>query len=176
MALTIDHTVFKSYFNTGDAPTEAQFHALIDAVALVDAAAGQVVYKDGSNYVTGQIVKTAQVTIPTAEVLTLFTTPKPFGITVPTGYYVQPLSAQLKATYGGTPYATNIALEVGFNGVKPIFNGALNFNSNVFQNLEFEPSGTVIDNADVEVSVNVGNPTAGNSNITVYLTYILIPV
>lgn len=121
-------------------------------------------------------IQYAKVDIPSAEVLTLFTTPKPFGITVPTGYYVQPLSAQLKATYGGTPYATNIALEVGFNGVKTIFNGALNFNTNVFQNLEFEPSGTVIDNADVEVSVNVGNPTAGNSNITVYLTYILIPV
>jgi hypothetical protein len=120
-----------------------------------------------------ECVQTAQVTVPTAEVLQLFTTPKAFGIDVPTGYYVQPISAQLKATYAGVAYATNIALEVGFVGVKPLFNGSLAFNSNTFVNL-MPDDGAMVGDADIIVSVNAGNPTAGNSDITIYLTYILV--
>jgi hypothetical protein len=174
MALAIDHAAFKGYFNAGDKPSEAQFAALIDALALVDASTGTVVYKDGISYVTGQIIKTATVTIPTAEVLQLFTTPKAFGIDVPTGYYVQPLSAQLKATYAGVAYATNIALEVGFTGVKPLFNGSLAFSSNTFVNL-MPDDGAMVGDADLIVSVNAGNPTAGTSDIDVTITFALIP-
>jgi hypothetical protein len=175
MALAIDHAALKGYFNAGDKPSEAQFAALIDALALVDASTGTVVYKDGISYVTGQIVKTATVNIPTAQVLQLFTTPKAFGIDVPTGYYVQPISAQLKATYAGVAYATNIALEIGFAGVKTLFNGSLGFTSNTFVNLELEPDGAIVSDADLYVKVNAGNPTAGTSNIDVTITFALIP-
>lgn len=121
-----------------------------------------------------QCVQTAQVTIPTAEVLTLFTTPKPFGIVVPSGFVAVPISAQLKATYNSVPYATNIALEIGYTGVKTLFNGSLNFNGNRFQNLELETDGALVAASDIEVRVNSGNPTAGNSDITIYLTYTLV--
>ena len=87
-----------------------------------------------------------------------------------------PISAQLKATYNSVPYATNIALEIGYTGVKPLFNGSLNFNGNRFQNLELEPDGALVAASDIEVRVNAGNPTAGNSDITIYLTYILIDI
>jgi hypothetical protein len=176
MALAIDHAAFKGYFNAGDKPSEAQFAALIDALALVDASTGTVVYKDGISYVTGQIVKTATVNIPTAEVLQLFTTPKAFGLVVPSGFVAVPISAQLKATYNSVQYATNVALEIGYTGVKTLFNGSLNFNGNRFQNLELEPDGALVAASDIEVRVNAGNPTAGNSDITIYLTYILIDI
>ena len=120
-------------------------------------------------------IKTAKVDIPTAEVLTLFTTPKAFGLTVPTGFYVQLLSAQMKATYNSATYATNTDLEVGFAGVKPVFlDSVLGFGSSTFVNLEYNDSGAVSAASDVIVSVNNGNPTAGNSDITVYITYALI--
>ena len=122
-------------------------------------------------------VKTVKITIPTAQVLTLYTTPVAFGLTVPVGYYAQLLSAQMKATYGGTPYATNVTLEIGFPSVKAIFTDAvLGFNSNAFVNMDFESSGQYVSATDVVVSVNAGNPTAGNSDIDLYLTYMLIPI
>jgi hypothetical protein len=120
-------------------------------------------------------VKAVKITIPTAQVLTLNTTPVAFGLTVPVGYYAQLLSAQMKATYGGTPYATNLTLEIGFPSVKAIFSeNVLGFNANVFFNMDFDSSGIQVSAADVVVSVNAGNPTAGNSDIDIYLTYTLI--
>jgi hypothetical protein len=122
-------------------------------------------------------IQYAKLTIPTAQVLTLSTTPIAFGLTVPTGYYVQLVSAQMKATYNSVPYATNIGLEVGFSGVKPIFiDDVLGFNSSRFVNLDYESSGLVSAASDVIVSVNGGNPTAGNSDITVYISYLLIEI
>ena len=120
-------------------------------------------------------VKTVKITIPTAQVLTLYTTPVAFGLTVPVGYYAQLLSAQMKATYGGTPYATNVTLEIGFPSVKAIFSdNVLGFNANAFFNMDFESSGAQVSATDVVVSVNAGNPTAGNSDLDIYLTYTLI--
>jgi hypothetical protein len=120
-------------------------------------------------------INTAKVDIPTAEVLNLNTTPKAFGLVVPTGFYVQLLSAQMKATYNSATYATNTGLEVGFAGVKPVFlDSVLGFNSSTFVNLDYNNSGAVSAASDVIVSVNNGNPTAGNSDITVYITYALI--
>jgi hypothetical protein len=122
-------------------------------------------------------IQYAKLTIPTAQVLTLFTTPRAFGLTVPTGYYVQLVSAQMKATYNSVPYATNIDLEVGFSGVKPIFtDNVLGFSSSTFVNLDYESSGLVSAASDVIVSVNAGNPTAGNSDITIYISYLLIEI
>jgi hypothetical protein len=81
----------------------------------------------------------------------------------------------MKATYGGTPYATNVTLEIGFPSVKAIFtDNVLGFNSNAFVNMDFESSGAQVSATDVVVSVNAGNPTAGNSDLDIYLTYTLV--
>jgi hypothetical protein len=119
-------------------------------------------------------VRVAKLVIPTAEVLQLFTTPKAFGLVVPSGFVAVPISAQLNATYNSVQYATNIALEIGYTGAKTLFNGSLNFNGNRFQNLELEPDGALVAASDIEVRVNAGNPTTGDSDITIYLTYALI--
>jgi len=122
-------------------------------------------------------IQYAKLTTPTAQVLTLNTTPKAFGLIVPTGFYVQLLSAQMKATYNSATYATNTELEVGFAGVKPVFlDSVLGFGSSTFVNLDYNDSGAVSAASDVIVSVNNGNPTVGNSDITIYLTYVLIPL
>jgi hypothetical protein len=122
-------------------------------------------------------VQTVKLEIASADVLTLNSVPVAFGLTVPVGYYAQLLSAQMKATYGGTPYATNVILEIGFPSVKSIFaDNVLGFNSNAFVNMDLESSGAQVSATDVVVSVNAGNPTAGNSDITIYLTYVLIEI
>jgi hypothetical protein len=81
----------------------------------------------------------------------------------------------MKATYGGTPYATNVTLEIGFPSVKAIFTDAiLGFSADAFSNIDFENSGKYVSATDVVVSVNAGNPTAGNSDLDIYLTYTLV--
>jgi hypothetical protein len=122
-------------------------------------------------------VQVATLELTSAQILALNTTPVSFGITVPVGYYAQLLSAQMKSTYGGTPYATNLTLEIGFPSVKAIFSeNVLGFNANVFFNMDFDSSGQQVSATDVVVSVNAGNPTAGNSTVKLYLTYILVQI
>lgn len=42
--------------------------------------------------------------------------------------------------------------------------------------MDFDSSGQQVSATDVVVSVNAGNPTAGNSTVKLYLTYILVQI
>jgi hypothetical protein len=128
-------------------------------------------------------VKTVKITIPTAQVLTLYTTPVAFGLTVPVGYFVQPLSIQCGVDFNTVAYATNTSLSVravgadvaiGASGatalaatISKIFNLDTNINTTAGQT-------QFIDGVDLEVFVGIGNPTAGDSNVDVYMTYTLV--
>jgi len=126
-----------------------------------------------------QCVKTATLNIPTAQVLTLGAVPKGFGISVPSGYYIQPLSIQMKAIFNTTPYATNVGLQVycaNSTGYIATEAAALSFSAPVFMNFALlSGADNIGDGGDVEVFVPAGNPTAGDSDITLVLTYILLP-
>ena len=129
-------------------------------------------------------VKSKTVNLTTAQVLTLNTTPVAFGITVPVGYFVQPLSIQCGVDFNTVAYATNTSLSVravgadvaiGASGatalaatLSKIFNLNININTTVGQT-------QFIDGVDLEVFVGIGNPTAGDSDIALTLTYVLIP-
>lgn len=124
----------------------------------------------------------ASVTIPTAQVLTLNTTPVAFGITVPVGYIPIIIGeVLLSATYVSATYATNTNIRIqsvggSFDNVST--NGALGFGATVIRSLDLQKNSTgllYLDGADLEIYVPTGNPTAGDSDITITLTYILIP-
>jgi len=124
----------------------------------------------------------ASVTIPTAQVLTMFTTPVAFGITVPVGYIPVVIGeVLLSATYATATYAANTNIRIrsvggSLDNVSTI--GALAFGATVMRSLDIQNNSSgllYVDGADLEVYVPTGNPTTGDSNITITLTYILLP-
>lgn len=124
-------------------------------------------------------LKTYKLDIPTAQVLTAFTTPIPFGITVPAGYRFQPMSFDFKSDYNTTPYATNISFRIRQVGATShLVAQAINYSANVFVRMAFStaPDIQYVDSADLECYVGTGDPTAGDSDITVYVTGALIQI
>jgi len=133
-------------------------------------------------------VQTAKLFIPSAEVLQLNTTPKAFGLNVPVGYYVQPIAGAFRATNGTTAYDTNVQLAARFIGADiNISNSTANWvralQSTVDRSgvLPFDATigatttdTQVLDATDIEIYVVGGNPLNGDSDITIYLTYMLI--
>lgn len=125
------------------------------------------------NYLCG--IKCASLVIPSADVLTLNTTPVAFGLTVSSGYYVSPISIDFKSEYGGVTYATNLSFRirnVGSSGY--IVSALLNYTADTFIKLLPISDAPLIEGADLECYVQTGDPTAGDSDITIYLTYRLV--
>jgi hypothetical protein len=130
-------------------------------------------------------VLTAKLEIPSAEVLTLNTTPKLFGLTVPVGYICRVLSVDAFIDYGTTAYATNLRMgvsPVGAEFVSPTLGGDfflsepdfLAQTANAWGQFQPFPRTSPVSYGDWEAYVRVGDPTAGDSDITIYLTYMLI--
>ena len=124
-------------------------------------------------------------TITSAQVLTLNGTPVPFGISVPAGFYISPLRADCYIDFNSAAYATNTNLRIRAVGATAGdfiigANGILAAVGNTFAGLAMQNGAAnsinFITAADFEVFVPTGNPTAGDSDITIYLTYMLIPV
>lgn len=121
--------------------------------------------------------------IATADVLTLGSTPVQFGITVPTGYIPVVVGGVfVQSTYNSAAYATNTDLAVrsvgGSNNV--VFSSSvLGFTADIFRNIQFTAptSGLLyVSGADLEVYVPSGDPTTGNSDISIILPYRLIKI
>lgn len=125
----------------------------------------------------------ASLTIASADVLTLNTTPLTIVGAV-AGYAIEVVSASVKIDNPGAPYATNVALELICNGatVKQAVNLSA-LNSSVTSVRRFSIGGStvasdtqLIANADLLVQVPTGDPTGGDADITVFVNYRLIAV
>jgi hypothetical protein len=124
---------------------------------------------------------TAKLTIATADVLTLNTTPIEIVAAPGAGYAIEVISASMKMVYVSATYATNTSLEL-------ITAGATNSQaSTVIKNsastirrfadattLASATATQLVENAALNVTVASGDPTAGDSDITVYCTYRII--
>jgi len=124
---------------------------------------------------------TAKLTIATADVLTLNTTPIEIVAAPGAGYAIEVISASMKMVYVSATYATNTSLEL-------ITAGATNSQaSTVIKNsastirrfadattLASATATQLVDNAALNVTVASGDPTAGDSDITIYVTYRII--
>lgn len=128
-----------------------------------------------------QSIKTVKLHIPSADVLTLASVPISFGITAPVGYYAVGLSCQIKATYATTAYATATTIKIGSStGSIAMFSGnLLDFTANTFVSIPIV-SGVKdeeqYDNGNDFIATVQGgsDPTAGDSDIDLYLTYMLV--
>ena len=124
---------------------------------------------------------TAKLTIATADVLHLNTTPIEIVAAPGAGYAIEVISASMNMVYVSATYATNTSLEL-------ITAGATNSQaSTVIKNsastirrfadattLASATATQLVDNAALNVTVASGDPTAGDSDITVYVTYRII--
>ena len=124
---------------------------------------------------------TAKLTIASADVLTLNTTPIEIVAAPGAGYAIEVISASMKMVYVSATYVTNTSLEL-------ITAGATNSQaSTVIKNsastirrfadattLASATATQLVENAALNVTVASGDPTAGDSDITVYVTYRII--
>ncbi len=169
-------------------------HANIDTLTNVlkgdlrfDTLNAVVVVYDGTAWVsqnnTGNCacIKEASLTIATADVLTLNSAPIEIVAAPGSGFAIEVLSASMKVVFNSVAYATNTALELTSSGADiKQFDGDL-LGATVSKigliNRDYRPTSgqtQIIENAALNVSVDTGNPTAGDSDIKVYVTYRII--
>jgi len=133
----------------------------------------------GSNYG----LQTATLTIATADVLTLNATPVVFGLTVPAGYIpLMIFDPMFSSTFVSAAYAANTSLRVrSVGGSVDIVasTSILDFTATTQRLLDIQRGADnsllYLDGTDLEVYVPTGDPTTGDSDITVTIFYILLP-
>jgi len=123
----------------------------------------------------------AELSIPTASVLTLNSTPLEIVAAPGAGYAIQVISASCSITYNSVAYATNVTLQAITDTatISQAESGLLDATSSQIGILGSIPvigiSDTqIIENKALQVKVKTGNPTAGNSDIKVYVLYRII--
>ena len=122
----------------------------------------------------------ASLTIASADVLTLNTTPLTIVGAV-AGYAIEVVSASVKIAFGSVAYATNVSLQLinAASDIEQVISATLD--ATVAQTARFSTAipaagqTQVTENTALQVSVKSGDPTAGDSDITVYVNYRLIP-
>jgi len=125
----------------------------------------------------------ASLTIASADVLTLNTTPLTIVGAV-AGYAIEVVSASVKIDNPSAAYATNVGLELICSGAterQAVSNTALNASVTSVRRLAIDSTFAATDtqliaNADLLVQVPTGDPTSGDADITVFVNYRLIPV
>ena len=137
------------------------------------------------NYATtlfDQSAKTVKVSLTSAEILNLSTTPKVLIAAPGANKIIQPLSVLINLNYGTTPYATNTSMRLAtgtsFDPLLSIStvlaaNDDTFFRSLVSQTLT-ATNGVPPTNLPLTLYVPSGNPTAGDSTFDIYVTYVII--
>jgi hypothetical protein len=127
-------------------------------------------------------VNCASLTIASADVLQLNSTPLTIVAAQGAGTVIEVISASLKLDFNSVAYATNTQLQLLINGAAQYqiaFNNAvLSTSSDTFNSVgKLALAGTnIVENADLQVTVGTGDPTAGDSDITINVLYRIIAV
>lgn len=121
-------------------------------------------------------IKSASVTIPTAQVLTLNSSPVTIVSGV-SGKILVLVSAIFRATYNSATYATNLGLLIRHTGsATPITSNSnkLGFTANTINQFTLRDvtnADQFISGANIEAYVDSGNPATGDSDITIDVKY-----
>ncbi len=124
-------------------------------------------------------IRCASVTISTVDVLQLNSVPIEIVAAV-SGKAIEILSASLKMAYNSVAYATNTNITLTATGASEdqyeFGSIPLSSASDVFAGTQGNDDtiDSIIENASITVSVAIGNPTLGNSDIEVFVLYRLI--
>lgn len=124
----------------------------------------------------------ARLDITSAQVLALNSTPLQIVAAPGAGYAIEVISATLKVDFNTTPYATNVIIGVFCDGADVSQYRASTLDASITQisllnDVDVPGSGQtqIIENTGLYVKVEAGDPTAGDSDISVTVTYRITP-
>jgi len=136
---------------------------------------------DISGFTSGGVsIYEVKLVIPTADVLTLNSVPIELIPAPGVGFAIELISASMKMVFNSVAYATYMRVLLLTAGAAQkqveFHNTVLSSASSTFNSTSTNAlSGTkLIENAAVNATVDVGDPTAGDSDITIYATYRII--
>lgn len=166
---TQTRTALKAWFETGDIPTEAQFADLIDSIPNI---------KDDMDDAPANI-QFIKKNIPTASVLTLNATPIEIVPAPGAGYFIEILNATFRIVFNTTPYATTNAINLQFPGSdlalyahSNLLNSSKSLMKPFIKTTSFAVDiDIILENTKFEAIAPGANPTAGDSDIDIYITY-----
>jgi hypothetical protein len=116
-------------------------------------------------------IRTVKVTVTSAEILDAYDTPIELIPAPPSGFYIDPISIVYRFDYDSTPYATNTSGIIVLSDEGNVADIDLTrANSDV---LKTSGSDFVTDGAML-FTVETGNPTAGDSDLIIFITYQVI--
>jgi hypothetical protein len=144
--------------------------------------------ESNSMYINGVVVNTESINqtktvrIPSADVLNVFTTPYLLIDSPGVGHFIQVLTASCKVNFNTTAYATATTLTILTDTATRIqhsFSNALNATLSRMcvsaqQGINGAADTQLISDKGVYLKAQTGNPTAGDSDIIIYLTYRII--
>jgi hypothetical protein len=127
-------------------------------------------------------VHTVKLEILSADVLQLNTTPLTIVPAQGAGTVIEVISASASIDFNSVAYATNTPLQLSFGGDAVLGQIGSNFlastvskkTSSFTQQSSTAGQTQTIENAALVVTNSSGDPTAGDSDITIYLTYIVV--
>jgi len=127
-------------------------------------------------------VLTTKVTLSSAEILALNSTPKTLIAAPGSGKLIRVLSIVEKLNYGSATYATNILQQFRYTGTTTVIanNSLLGSTENTIAEqlastaVTYSTATSDPVNKAVELTVQTGNPTTGDGTLDVYVTYTVI--
>jgi hypothetical protein len=124
---------------------------------------------------------TAKLTIASADVLTLSSSQIEIIPPQGAGTAIEVISASIKINFNTTAYATNTTIAIGNLTTTdimfslPCLDSTVETMRSLILNQATSVTDTqILENASIVVGVSGGNPTAGDSDITIYVTYRII--
>lgn len=118
---------------------------------------------------------TGKINVSSAEILQLNSVPKELVVAPGAGYILMPIHAIVKYHFGTISYATNLNVILGLDTGALILTFS-NLINQVVDAVRFSNAGILgnnqPENEGIELSVQIGDPTAGDGNLDVYLWYI----
>jgi len=118
------------------------------------------------------VILSEKVTVTSAEILDAYDTPIELIPAPPAGFYIDPISIVYRFDYDSTPYATNTSGKIVLSDegavIAPI--DLTRADSDVVK----KQMGNFTITGAMNFTVNSGNPTAGDSDLIIYITYQII--
>jgi hypothetical protein len=152
------------------------------------ASGNDIIFTDTTGYTFSVsdvgIIRTAKLFIPSASVLTLNSVPLTIVPAPGVGKAIEASTCAMKMTFNSLAYATNTQLRL-ITDTAPdpqVVFGAnvLSSSTSIFRTISSTTTTNqgenIVENKDLTVLVDTGDPTAGDSDITVYVSYRIIEI
>ena len=130
-------------------------------------------------YVDGHGAITKKVSLSSAQILALNTTPIVLVEAQGSGTVIEPLSVVFNLTYGTTTYATNTTAQIKYQAIagnfitSSIISNTQDALNRVLPNTSLTFTSIPI-NTPLVIDIATGDPTTGDGTLDVYVTYVVI--